>query len=189
MTGRGTLSLTPIPNKIRWGLFGLAFLLPIAGPIISIIYWLMNLRRPGATAVLYLALTFLLVQIFMFRDLPEWIVGRPKAPEAEVKSNVHTIQIALERYAVDHYDDPETDTYPREIETLINEEYIVAFPPNPFKIPDEMKEIEFGSDEWWGEFSYFPVIIDDRVIGYYLLGYGDKNGPGYACPRAPVMSD
>jgi len=34
--------------------------------------------------------------------LPNYIKAKDKAREAEVKANVHTIQIALERYAVDH---------------------------------------------------------------------------------------
>lgn len=34
--------------------------------------------------------------------LPNYIKAKDKAREAEVKSNVHTIQIALERYATDH---------------------------------------------------------------------------------------
>ncbi|HEX9745279.1 MAG TPA: type II secretion system protein [bacterium] len=34
--------------------------------------------------------------------LPNYIKAKDKAKEAEVKSNIHTIQIALERYATDH---------------------------------------------------------------------------------------
>ena len=48
----------------------------------------------------------LLVALFVFAlvsaaTVPHFVNARAKARESEVKSNIHTIQIAIERYAVD----------------------------------------------------------------------------------------
>jgi prepilin-type N-terminal cleavage/methylation domain-containing protein len=88
--------------------------------------------------------------------LPNYIKAKDKAKEAEVKSNCHTIQIALERYATDH-----SGEYPRYIlggdtrgwdersgcraltlpgseatrpprDPLIHYAYVYSYPDNPF---------------------------------------------------------
>src|SRR5688572_30675725 len=47
---------------------------------------------------------------------------------AEVKQNLHAIQLAVERYSVDH---PES-SYPRDIREVKTRGYLPEFPTNPF---------------------------------------------------------
>ena len=93
--------------------------------------------------------------------LPNYIKAKDKAKEAEVKSNCHTIQIALERYATDHsgaypnyliggdtrgwdlrsgcraltMPDDEDDRPPRD--PLVHFAYVYSYPDNPFIDPGE----------------------------------------------------
>jgi prepilin-type N-terminal cleavage/methylation domain-containing protein len=93
--------------------------------------------------------------------LPNYIKAKDKAKEAEVKSNCHTIQIALERYATDHsgaypnyilggdkrgWDDragcralTSTDTEDlRPVrDPLIHFAYVTSYPDNPFIDPGD----------------------------------------------------
>lgn len=93
--------------------------------------------------------------------LPNYIKAKDKAKEAEVKSNCHTIQIALERYATDHsgaypnyilggdkrgWDDrsgcraitaPGSETTRPPRDPLIHYAYVTSYPDNPFIDPGE----------------------------------------------------
>jgi hypothetical protein len=54
-----------------------------------------------STVALVVVLVFILAALF-FAGRPHSYVARDKAKEAEVKQNLHNIQIAVERYGVDH---------------------------------------------------------------------------------------
>jgi type II secretory pathway pseudopilin PulG len=94
---------------------------------------------------------------------PGFIKSRSKAREAEVKSNIHSIQIALERYAVDTggiypiilYGGDDTDTFAtpwsppplynpgyryhkNDVDALITFHYLGQYPYNPFS--DKLKK-------------------------------------------------
>lgn len=88
-----------------------------------------------------------------------------KAKEAEVKSNIHSIQIAIERHYVDF------ESYPPDSHALIEKGYLDEFPFNPYT--DEPM-IECGFPGSPGDFIYFPIFDDanEKVIGYKLIGFG-----------------
>lgn len=60
-----------------------------------------NSRDRGFTLI-ELLVVITIIGILAAIALPNYIKAKDKAREAEVKANVHTIQIALERYATDH---------------------------------------------------------------------------------------
>jgi prepilin-type N-terminal cleavage/methylation domain-containing protein len=68
-----------------------------------------------------LLVVIVIIGILAAMALPNFIKAREKAKEAEVKSNIHAIQIALERYSVDTggyyplilYGGDQTDTFVR----------------------------------------------------------------------------
>ena len=60
-----------------------------------------NLKTEKGFTLIELLVVIVIIGILAAIALPNFIKARNKAREAEVKSNVHAIQIALERYAVD----------------------------------------------------------------------------------------
>ncbi len=122
--------------------------------------------------------------------LPSMIKHPAPAADAEVKANIQTIRIALERYGEDH-----SGVYPERIETLIDDGFMAVFPRNPFiwqasdgsidqSVYEDnstylpMKNVPYGSPDFEGNFTYLTVIIDDDVVGFYLIGYGYKKTIG-----------
>src|SRR4051812_43850129 len=74
-----------------------------------------------------------------------------KSKCAQVKQNLHAIQLAVERYSVD---DPES-SYPRDIRDVIRRGYLPQFPLNPFTgLP--MRCIEQRSDAQKFSVDYVP---------------------------------
>jgi hypothetical protein len=99
------------------------------------------------------------------------LIDQGKPAEAEVRSNIHAIQIALERYKLDH-----NGLYPESADTLFYD-YLTAFPENPFTFNQQIN-VSYGSPDFEGNFTYLPVTVDGEIRGYYLIGYGYKNTPG-----------
>lgn len=107
-------------------------------------------RQRGFTLI-ELLVVVTIIAILITIALPKFMRAKEKAKEAEVKSNLHSIQISLERYAVDH-----SGKYPRYIlggddanyarglfrtggglnpdvaDPLIAYGYIKSYPHNPF---------------------------------------------------------
>ena len=100
-----------------------------------------------------------------------WHPIRDKSKEAEVKSNAHAVQIALERCRIDH-----NGLLPTSLQEL-KPDYLTVFPTNPFT-HQPTREIPFGSADYVGELTYVPYVKDGTVKGYYLLGYGNEKDAG-----------
>jgi energy-coupling factor transporter transmembrane protein EcfT len=94
-----------------------------------------------------------------------------KIAEVSTKSSVHDIQRALLSYASDH-----DGLYPEDISEIVPE-YLDAWPENAFTT-EPMKEIDFGSEPFQGDFTYVPVYSDSNISGFYILGYGIESNPG-----------
>jgi hypothetical protein len=97
-----------------------------------------------------------------------------KIAEVSTKSSVHDIQVALLSYARDH-----DGLYPENISEIVPE-YLDAWPENAFTA-QPMKDIAYGSEPYWGDFTYIPVRTDSEITEFYLLGYGweDQSGRVY----------
>lgn len=91
-----------------------------------------------------------------------------KAKEAEVKSAIHSIQIAIERYSVDNA------KYPESAEQLITDDYMHTFPINPYT---DTPMIECAFPGTPGNFMYVPIYDDEKVnvTGYQLMGFGGND--------------
>jgi hypothetical protein len=73
---------------------------------------------------------------------------------AEVKNNLHAIQLALERYSSDNNGD-----YPLSIETICITGYLQELPLNPFT-GEPMRCISDADTAQSGDFSYEPQRTD-----------------------------
>jgi len=150
------------------------------GDIVGFILSAVNWRKKWAREVfVFCCITFVLhifiaIAILAAIALPNYRLAKEKAREAELKAYTHSLQIALERYAVDS-----SGLYPESMHKLIELDYITSYPSNPFSDTRVvMKEIDFGDPDYEGNFTYVPVTINGRITGYYLLGWGSKKIPG-----------
>jgi hypothetical protein len=118
---------------------------------------------------------------------------KTKAKEAEVKQNLHAIQLALERYAVDH-----DGMYPQDLAALAVFNIMRELPGNPlqvlsrdaksggkysdgtFRQPEPMRDIRFGEEQFAGNCTYLPwgLTGPGTAAGYYLLAYGSSKTKG-----------
>jgi hypothetical protein len=101
-----------------------------------------------------------------------WANAPINGAQAVEKANTDAIQLALDRYAVDH-----DGLNPERIETLIDESYLVSLPSNSFT-HQPMKNVPYGSPDFEGNFTYLPLMIDEKIHGYYLIAYGYKTTAG-----------
>jgi hypothetical protein len=90
--------------------------------------------------------------------------------------NLHQIQMGLEIYAVNHGGE-----VPMNIYDLVLKRFLSDIPENPFT-RKPMRNIEYGSSPYRGEFTYIPIASDGRATEYILVGYGTektKSGKDY----------
>jgi hypothetical protein len=81
------------------------------------------------------------------------------------KTFLREIQNSLEAYAIDH-----NGLYPEDISLLIPQ-YLKTMPENVYTA-EPMKDIEFGSEGFEGDFSYEPVYTGQEITDYLLFLYG-----------------
>jgi hypothetical protein len=104
----------------------------------------------------------------------------PSDPDtmAEAKQNLHVIQLALERFAVD-YD----GVYPADFGLLASESYMPKNPDNPYAPKqggdeNRMQPIPLGQPGQPGDFAYVTKVQNvggqPKVVGYELYLYGLK---------------
>ena len=108
----------------------------------------------------------------------------PKLVDAMIKARLHQVQLAVERWGVDH-SSPNSDdsTYPMSMDDVVEKGYAEkGFYANPItasSLKDRNAQARpFG--QWSaGDFSYVPQVMDGKCIGYMLVAYGAKPDDGW----------
>lgn len=177
----------PVSSGELYGFGALAVLLPGLGSIVSIVMgslWTSR-NRPGGKGFLWFSVIYPAVIMFFvlpLTALPNYYRTKSLAQEAEAKSNLHNIQLSIERYAVDH-----EGYYPADINEIIKLGYIDAFPRNPLAPRNEagdygrakMKPVADGEFSP-GDFVYLPRLnAEGMVEGYELKLYGQREKRGF----------
>jgi hypothetical protein len=139
----------------------------------------LTLKRAACKLVVqfrcWLALVFAAVACLL--SIPSCFEA-PSNPDtiAQAKQNLHVIQLALERFAVD-YD----GFYPQDFALLASEGYMPKNPGNPYASPpggdeNRMQPIALGKPGQPGDFVYVTKVQDvggqQKVVGYELYLYG-----------------
>jgi hypothetical protein len=100
--------------------------------------------------------------------------ARERASEAELKANLASLQMALQKYSTDH-----KGQYPLEIQELVSAGIIDRLPRNPFASRGPGREVEMKPVPWGkrsaGDFSYW---VDRKREAYCLAAYGADRNPG-----------
>lgn len=146
-------------------------LLPVIGSIVAIVMGVDKRFKEKTIAGVIAAI--LIGGVYIYIYVMPIITVDSDHPEVESKSNLSTIQIALERFGEEH-----NGLYPNDIDTLITEHYILEFPANPFT-RELMRNITFEETPFPGEFTYIPVNVEGEVAGYFLLIYGSEESVTY----------
>lgn len=158
----------------------------VKNPLLSLALFLVGVGAVVLGSVIYVARpsvwrALLWIWFILISCLALYMVGQPtgdhrdKAIEAEIKQNLHVIQLGLERYAENH-------------EGLYPAAFVVSdlslpgsdFLPKNFFREDRrlMQPVPFGADEPFGDFTYIAVEDQEGVVGYYLLAYGSERTRG-----------
>jgi hypothetical protein len=103
-----------------------------------------------------------------------WGCVRLHAQEQAVIANVHALQLAAEKYAVN---DPLIG-WPLSVEQMLASGCLSAVPINPYT-GEPARNIGAGMAATAGDFSYLPLITDivpgfPLAIEYEIVGYGRK---------------
>lgn len=165
-----------------------------------------NSQREHGFTLIELLVVITIIGILAAIALPNYIKAKDKAKEAEVKANVHTIQIAIERYEVDqkkypsfllggdsegwhwwHVQNDEVNPSPDVPsnnlvqDTLVQYGYIQSYPKNPF-VDDGMTIIRSTALSGSGPSGTFQPGDGDPRFGFngQIMGNGVDDPAYYA---------
>jgi prepilin-type N-terminal cleavage/methylation domain-containing protein len=162
----------------------------------------MRIHRCRGFTLIELLVVITIIGILAAIALPNYIKAKDKAKEAEVKANLHTIQISLERYMTDNGEYPEYliggdieawshwhsvhDTDP--LNAIVNDpliiyDYITSYPMNPF-INDGLVVIKSTStlpDPQQGDgdprFGYKGTTMGNGLEDFYFFEHREGGLP------------
>lgn len=160
----GTMGIIPIQ---------IALITLVLLPFVFIIIGLAGRNALWGHSIRSIGLTILIPNlIVIWLANPSILWDEIRANEIITRSNINQLSNSLNRYEMDH-----EGTFPQSFDEVIEKNYIESIPTNPFT-GMAMKHIDFGEVNFEGNFTYLPVEMDKKIVGYYLLGYGDRSNPG-----------
>ncbi|MFH1676048.1 MAG: type II secretion system protein [bacterium] len=157
----------------------------------------MKIRNCRGFTLIELLVVITIIGILAAIALPNYIKAKDKAKEAEVKANLHTIQIALERYMVDNGEypdlliggdiegwlnwhavhDPEDPLNGIVNDPLVSYDYITSFPGNPFVgdgtviIRSTSVDPEPKQGDGDPRFGYRGIVMGNGLEDFFFFEY------------------
>jgi hypothetical protein len=138
---------------------------------VILIIWGSWWRARYSIVIKWLGIVLFLCFISYIVTLEPQIKDGEISGESVSKSFIRKIHDSLEAYSNDH-----DSLYPEDISALIPD-YLGSMPENVYTA-EPMKDIEFGSEPWEGDFSYEPVYTGSEITDYLLYLYGSKYEDG-----------
>lgn len=131
-------------------------------------------HREHAFTLIELLIVIIIVAILAAIAIPMYLGQRQKAKDAAVKEGVHSLQVGVQTYAVDH-----DDTYPASGDlAALKGGYLDAWPKDAYHAGD----MTYSATARAGSYAYASNGTTYSIVGW--LGHGAFEAPG----GAPVAS-
>ena len=128
-----------------------------------------------------LLIVVIVIAILAAIAIPTYLSQRQKAKDAAVKDAVHSLQIGVQSYAVDH-----NDTYPASGDlSALKSDYLDAWPRDPYQGGD----MAYASSPTAGSYAYTSTGTSYNIVGWMSSGSFEVPGGSAVASVFQVKSD